>query len=118
MEEGDSDSDSDSDSFTRQLGNMKIGSDDSDSDSYSQQPKKLPRFRPARTKKERLELHKKYEEQQKDPIHQITRKVGDLGIKKKIIKKSKNHFNIDQVLKSIKDTNEKYKLNKPKKNSL
>ena len=109
MEEGDSDSDS----FTRQLGNMKIGSDDSDS--YSQQPKKLPRFRPARTKKERLELHKKYEEQQKDPIHQITRKVGDLGIKKKIIKKSKNHFNIDQVLKSIKDTNEKYKLNKPKK---
>jgi hypothetical protein len=113
----DSDSDSDSDSFTRQLGNMKFGSNYSDSDSDSKKPKIPPRFRPAITKKRRLELYKQYKKQQKDPIHQITNNFSKMGVKETITKPQSRNNNdvVSKIFKDMANTNKKYKLNKPKK---
>ena len=96
--------DSDLDSLTKNLRNIKLEK----GDSYSRPPQRIP----ATTYKRREELVKEKK------IDELTYKFGKMGVKKTIQKtqpQSRNNFNVRKVLEDMDDTNEKYKLNKPKK---
>jgi hypothetical protein len=100
--------DSDLDSLTNKLRNINLEKGDSD----SRPPQRIP----ATTYKRREELVKEKK------IDKLTDKFGKMGVKKTIKKTqsqpqslSRNNFNVRKVLEDMDDTNEKYKLNKPKK---
>ena len=98
--------DSDLDSLTKKLRNINLEKSDSD----SRQPQRIP----ARTYKRRQQL---VEEQNFD---KLTDKFGKMGVKKTIKKtqsqpRSRNNFNVRQVLEDMDATNKQYKLNNPKK---